>query len=173
MVSSENSDGDPAKAGLRVGLGSDRHRLEPNRPFILGAVRIDHDRGLAGHSDADVLLHAITDALLGALALGDIGEWFPDNDPVNKDRDSRDMLRKVLEQMPADRVRILHLDCTVFAQRPKLSSYKAAIRRSLADLLGLSIDRINVKAKSGESVGVIGREEAVDAQAVVLIEVQE
>jgi 2-C-methyl-D-erythritol 2,4-cyclodiphosphate synthase len=156
---------------LRVGLGSDRHRLVAGRRLVLGGVDIPHDRGLFGHSDADVLLHAVIDAILGALAEGDIGEWFPDSAEENKGRDSAEMLRQVLARGRAGRFRVLQLDATVFAEKPKLSPHKQAIRESLATLLLVPIDRVNVKAKTGETVGVVGREEAIDAQVVVLVEV--
>jgi 2-C-methyl-D-erythritol 2,4-cyclodiphosphate synthase len=156
---------------LRVGLGSDRHRLVAGRRLVLGGVDIPHDRGLFGHSDADVLLHAVIDAILGALAEGDIGEWFPDSAEENKGRDSAEMLRQVLARGRSGRFRVLQLDATVFAEKPKLSPHKQAIRESLATLLLVPIDRVNVKAKTGETVGVVGREEAIDAQVVVLVEV--
>lgn len=166
----------PSAGQLRVGVGYDRHRFGGPRPLRLGGVAIPHSQGLVGHSDADVLLHAVIDALLGALGEGDIGDWFPDSAPENAGRDSRDMLRRVLtvDRTSASRpapLRILNLDCTVFLQAPKLSAYKVAIRDSLAELLSIDPAFVNVKAKTGEHVGAVGREEAVDAQAVVLIEV--
>jgi 2-C-methyl-D-erythritol 2,4-cyclodiphosphate synthase len=133
-------------------------------------VTIPHDQGLVGHSDADVLLHAVTDALLGAAALGDIGELFPDTDPANKDRDSADMLRLALAQVAAAGFRVVNVDSIVFAERPKLSAYKTAIRERMAELLGISVDRVGFKAKTGERVGPVGRQEAMMAEAVVLIE---
>jgi 2-C-methyl-D-erythritol 2,4-cyclodiphosphate synthase len=155
---------------LRVGLGHDTHRLAPNRPLILGGVAIEFDRGLLGHSDADVLLHAVTDALLGAAALGDIGDAFPDTDPAYAGIDSAVLLSRAMQRVTAAGWRIVNLDCTVFAQRPKLAPYKPAIRQRLAELLGVSTEAINVKAKTGEHVGPIGREEAMSADAVVLLE---
>jgi 2-C-methyl-D-erythritol 2,4-cyclodiphosphate synthase len=116
-----------------------------------------------------VLLHAVTDALLGAAALGDIGELFPDTDPAHRGRDSAELLTLVMERITAAGFRVVNADCIVFAQRPKLSAYKEPIRRRLAELLGVSIDRIGVKAKTGEGVGVVGREEAIMAQCVVLL----
>jgi len=154
----------------RVGLGHDIHRLAPNRPLILGGVRIEFDRGLLGHSDADIVLHAITDALLGAAGLGDIGDAFPDSDPAYAGIDSAILLAKTLERVRGAGWRPVNLDCTVFAQRPKLAGYKPAIRKRLAELLGLPVEAVNVKAKTGESVGPIGREEAMAADAVVLLE---
>ncbi|MGE5195616.1 MAG: 2-C-methyl-D-erythritol 2,4-cyclodiphosphate synthase [Deltaproteobacteria bacterium] len=155
---------------LRVGLGHDTHRLVPNRRLRLGGVAIEFDRGLLGHSDADILLHAITDAILGAAGLGDIGEAFPDTDPEYAGIDSAILLTRALERVTAAGWRIVNLDCTIFAQRPKLAPYKPAIRRRLAELLGLPIEAINMKAKTGELVGPIGREEAMSADAVVLME---
>jgi 2-C-methyl-D-erythritol 2,4-cyclodiphosphate synthase len=133
-------------------------------------VTIPHDQGLVGHSDADVLLHAVTDALLGAAALGDIGELFPDTDPANKDRDSADMLRLALAKVAEAGFRVVNVDSIVFAERPKLSAYKMAIRERIAELLGISVDRVGFKAKTGERVGPVGRQEAMMAEAVVLIE---
>ena len=158
---------------LRIGIGHDRHRLGADKPLLIGGVSIPHDVGLIGHSDADVLLHALTDAILGALAEGDIGEWFPDTAVENKDRDSREMLRLVLAGARDGRFRVLNVDSTIFAQRPKLSVYKPAIRQSLASLLGVPVDRVSVKAKTGEHVGAIGREEAIDAEVAILLEVLE
>lgn len=137
---------------------------------MLGGVQIPHDQGLVGHSDADVLLHAITDALLGAAALGDIGELFPDTDPANKDRDSADMLRLALAKATEAGFRLVNVDSIVFAERPKLSAYKTAIRERMAELLGISVDRVGFKAKTGERVGPVGRQEAMMAEAVVLLE---
>jgi len=155
---------------LHVGLGHDTHRLAPNRPLILGGVAIAFDRGLLGHSDADILLHAVTDAILGGAGLGDIGDAFPDTDPAYAGIDSAVLLTGALERVAAAGWRIVNLDCTVFAQRPKLAPYKAAIRQRLAELLGVPLEDINVKAKTGEHVGPIGREEAMSADAVVLLE---
>ncbi len=155
---------------LRVGLGHDTHRLAPQRPLILGGVPIEFERGLLGHSDADILLHAVTDAVLGAAGLGDIGDAFPDTDPAYAGIDSSVLLRRALELVSAAGWQIVNLDCTVFAQRPKLAPYKSAIRQRLAELLGLDVAAVNVKAKTGEHVGPIGREEAMSADAVVLME---
>jgi 2-C-methyl-D-erythritol 2,4-cyclodiphosphate synthase len=135
----------------------------------LGGVTIPHDRELVGHSDADVLLHAVTDALLGAAALGDIGELFPDTDPANRGRDSAELLAAAVDRVKQAGYQVVNADCIVFAQRPKLSAYKEPIRRRLAELLRVPPERVGVKAKTGEGVGVIGREEAVMAQCVVLL----
>ena len=155
---------------VRVGSGHDTHRLVEGRPLLLGGVRVEYPRGLAGHSDADVVLHAVTDALLGAAALGDIGDLFPDTDPRNKDADSRVFLAAALERLTAAGWRVGNLDVTVFAQEPKLGPVKAAIRDNLARLLGVPADCVNVKAKTGERVGHIGRAEAIGCHAVVLVE---
>lgn len=154
----------------RIGLGHDTHRLAPNRALILGGVTIDHPLGLLGHSDADIVLHAITDALLGAAGLGDIGDAFSDTDPANKDLDSAIFLTKSLEKVQAAGWRVVNLDCTIFAQKPKLAPHKPAIRGRIAALLGIPVEAVNVKAKTGEYVGPIGREEAMSADAIVLLE---
>src|SRR5579872_3359740 len=154
---------------MRVGIGHDTHRLAEGRPLILGGVRVEHGRGLVGHSDADVVLHALTDALLGAAGLGDIGDAFPDTDPAYAGIDSAILLTQALERVRAAGWRPINLDCTIFAQRPKLAPYKAAIRQRLAELVGLPVEAVNVKAKTGELVGPIGREEAMSADAIVLI----
>lgn len=133
-------------------------------------MQIPHGQGLVGHSDADVLLHAVTDALLGAAALGDIGELFPDVDPANKDRDSADMLRRALAKVTEAGFRLVNVDTIVFAERPKLSAYKTAIRERMAELLEISVDRVGFKAKTGERVGPVGRQEAMMAEAVALLE---
>jgi 2-C-methyl-D-erythritol 2,4-cyclodiphosphate synthase len=155
---------------LRVGSGHDTHRLVEGRPLILGGVRVEHPRGLAGHSDADVVLHAVTDALLGAAAIGDIGELFPDTDPGNKDADSAGFVAEALRRLNQAGWRPVNLDITIFAQEPKLGPLKARIRENVASVLGLTLDAVNVKAKSGEHVGHIGRGEAIGCHAVVLIE---
>ena len=136
----------------------------------LGGVEIPHGYASVGHSDADVLLHAVTDALLGAAALGDIGEMFPDTDPANRGRDSAEMLALAASRVTSDGYRIANLDCIVFAQQPKLSPHKDAIRRRIAAILSIDVGQVGVKAKTGEGVGPIGREEAISAECVVLLE---
>ena len=136
----------------------------------LGGVEIPHDHQAIGHSDADVLLHAITDALLGAAALGDIGQWFPDTDAANRGRDSADMLSRVVTAVEDAGYYIVNLDCIVFAQRPKLADFRLAISARIAELLRITHQQVGVKAKTGEKVGPVGREEAIEAQAVVLLE---
>jgi 2-C-methyl-D-erythritol 2,4-cyclodiphosphate synthase len=157
---------------FRVGIGHDTHRLGPDRPLILGGLRIEHPRGLIGHSDADVVLHALTDALLGAAGVGDIGDAFPDTDPQYKDRDSRFFVTETLKRLGEKSWRVVNVDLTIFAEEPKLGPIKAKMREHLAALLGLAVDAVNVKAKTGEKVGAIGRAEAIGCQVVVLIEQQ-
>lgn len=154
----------------RVGSGHDTHRLAEGPPLILGGVPIAHARGLVGHSDADAVLHAVTDALLGAAGLGDIGELYPDTDPKWKGADSRLFLAETLAKLNQQGWRIVNLDVTIFAQEPKLGPVKRSIRDSLAGLLGVDVGAVNVKAKTGERVGHIGRGEAIGCHAVVLIE---
>src|SRR5437588_5720440 len=155
---------------MRVGIGHDTHRLEEGRPLLLGGVRVEHARGLVGHSDADVVLHAVTDALLGAAGLGDIGDAYPDIDPAYRDADSRVFLTETLTRLGRLGYRVVNLDVTLFAEAPKLGSVKGAIRANLAKLLGVPEADVNVKAKTGEKVGAIGRGEAMGCHAVVLIE---
>jgi 2-C-methyl-D-erythritol 2,4-cyclodiphosphate synthase len=155
---------------MRVGIGHDTHRLVEGRPLILGGIRLDYPRGLAGHSDADVVLHAVTDALLGAAGLGDIGDAFPDADPIYKDADSRLFLESTLARLNQAGWRVVNVDVTIFAQEPKLGPVKARIRRRLAELLELPEDAVNIKAKTGEKVGHIGRAEAIGCQAAALID---
>ena len=136
----------------------------------LGAVEIPYHRHLVGHSDADVLLHAVTDALLGAAALGDIGEMFPDTDEANRDRDSREMLRLAYQRVGQSGFRIVNLDCIVFAQRPKLTPHKPAICQRIAETLGILREQVGLQAKTGELVGPVGQEQAIMAECVVLLE---
>jgi 2-C-methyl-D-erythritol 2,4-cyclodiphosphate synthase len=154
---------------LRIGIGHDTHRLAPGGPLRLGGLEIAHDRHLVGHSDADVLLHAITDALLGAVGLGDIGDLFPDTDPAHRGRNSGEMLVEAARQVAAEGYAVVNLDCIVFAQRPRLGPLKAQIQRKVAELLGLAASQVGVKAKTGEGVGEVGREEVIMAQCVALL----
>ena len=155
---------------FRVGSGHDTHRLAEGHRLILGGVLIPYTKGLVGHSDADAVLHALTDALLGAAALGDIGDAYPDTDPRWKNADSRLFLTETLARLNQMGWKPVNVDVTIFAQEPKLGPVKAAIKSSLAHLLGLNADCVNVKAKTGEKVGHIGRGEAIGCHAVVLIE---
>ncbi len=135
----------------------------------LGGVDVPHDRQLIGHSDADVLLHAVTDALLGAVAMGDIGDLFPDTDPANRGRDSADMLRRAWQAVRSAGWAIANLDCVVLAEKPKLSPYKQEIRDRIAAVLGIRSEQVGLKAKTGEQVGLVGRQEIIAAQCVVLL----
>ncbi len=155
---------------MRVGIGHDTHRLGEGRPLILGGVRIDHPRGLIGHSDADVVLHALTDAMLGAAGLGDIGDAFPDSDPAYKDCDSSLFIHETMRRLAQAGWRLVNADVIIFAQEPKLGPVKQEIRRRVAGLLGLDLGAVSIKAKTGEKVGSIGRAEAIACQAVVLLE---
>jgi 2-C-methyl-D-erythritol 2,4-cyclodiphosphate synthase len=159
-----------ARTRMRVGIGHDTHRLGSARPLILGGLRIEYPRGLIGHSDADVVLHALTDALLGAAGLGDIGDAYPDTDPRYRDCDSSVFVREALARVNHTGYRLVNVDVTIFAQEPKLGHKKAEMRRHLAGLLGLADDAVNVKAKTGEQVGSIGRGEAIGCQVAVLID---
>lgn len=152
---------------VTTGIGWDSHRLEAGRALILGGVRIEHDRGLAGHSDADVLAHAVTDALLGAAGLGDIGEHFPDTEAAWAGADSLALLRDVVALLGAREV--LHVDATVLMERPKLGPHKAAVREGLAGALRVGPERVNVKASTGEGMGFVGRQEGVAALAVATL----
>jgi 2-C-methyl-D-erythritol 2,4-cyclodiphosphate synthase len=155
---------------MRVGIGHDTHRLAAGRPLLLGGVRLEHPRGLVGHSDADVVLHALTDALLGAAGLGDIGDAYPDTDPAYRDCDSSLFVRQTLDRLNQGGWRVVNVDVIIFAQEPKLGPRKAQIRAHLAQLLALDPGAINVKAKTGEGVGAIGRAEAIGCQVVALID---
>lgn len=160
------------RSGLaaRVGIGHDTHRLRPGHGLRLGGIDIPCDREAVGHSDADTLLHAIADALLGAAAIGDIGQMFPDTDPANRGRDSAEMLRAARDAALAVGWQIVNLDCIVFLQRPKILPYRQAILGRLAEILDLEPERVGLKAKTGEQVGPVGREEVVAAQCVALLE---
>lgn len=154
---------------LRIGQGYDVHALVPGRPLILGGVTVPYECGLLGHSDADALLHAITDALLGAAALGDIGRHFPDTDPHFAGADSRVLLREAAQRVAQVGYRIVNVDSTVIAQQPKLAKHIPAMRENIAADLSLGGDAVNVKAKTNEKLGYLGRGEAIEAQAVVLL----
>ncbi|MBA2517281.1 MAG: 2-C-methyl-D-erythritol 2,4-cyclodiphosphate synthase [Solirubrobacterales bacterium] len=153
----------------RTGIGIDSHAFADGRRLILGGVEVPHERGLAGHSDADVLTHAIVDALLGAAGLGDIGQHFPDTDLAYKDADSLELLRAVLSDLEAAGLQATHVDATVMMERPKLSPHREAIRARLAGVLGLELGRMNLKATTGEGMGFVGRGEGVAALAVATL----
>lgn len=154
---------------MRVGMGYDVHRLVPERDLIIGGVKIPYEKGLLGHSDADVLLHAIMDALLGAAALGDIGKHFPDNDPAYKGADSLMLLGRVGEILSEEGYVIENIDSTIIAQKPKMAPHIEQMRRNISDTLGLDISRVNVKATTEEGLGFTGTGEGISAQAVALI----
>lgn len=155
---------------LRVGIGYDSHRFAAGRPFILGGQRIAHDRGLVGHSDADALSHAVTDALLGAAGAGDIGTHFPDSDPRWKDADSLGILRQAVEEIRRRGFTPRQVDVTVILERPHLGVYKEAIARAIAGELGIHDDSVGIKAKTNEGMGFIGRGEGVAVIAVATVE---
>jgi 2-C-methyl-D-erythritol 2,4-cyclodiphosphate synthase len=155
---------------IRSGIGLDSHRFEPGRPLILGGVDIPHEEGLAGHSDADVLTHAVIDALLGAAGLGDIGQHFPDTDERFKDADSLELLRTVVVFLEENGFRIVHVDATVMMERPKLSPYRDAMRETLSAAMRIGLGHMNVKATTGERMGFVGRGEGVAAMAIATLD---
>lgn len=156
---------------LRIGIGYDAHRLEEGRPLVLGGVRVPYGRGLAGHSDADVLAHAVADALLGALALGDLGDRFPSSDERWRGASSLDLLRRVVAEVTERGGRVANVDSLVIAQEPRLAPHAGAMRASLAAALGIEAGQVSVKSKTTDRLGFEGREEGIAAQAVVLVEV--
>ncbi|MFC1868009.1 2-C-methyl-D-erythritol 2,4-cyclodiphosphate synthase [Thermodesulfobacteriota bacterium] len=154
---------------IRIGFGYDVHRLVDGRPLIIGGLRIPYDFGLMGHSDADVLTHAIMDGILGAMGRGDIGVHFPDNDPAYKDMDSILMLKKIMEWVKADGFIINNLDSTIVAERPKLSPHITDMREKLSEALEVQAGQINIKATTTEGLGFCGRGEGVEAYSVVTL----
>lgn len=155
---------------MRVGFGYDVHRLVLGRPLILGGIPVDYPEGLDGHSDADVLLHAITDAILGAAAMGDIGSHFPDTDPAFKDADSMELLQEIVRRVSQEGFRLVNVDATVAAQEPKLRPYIDAMRSNIARGTGLSVDAVSVKATTTERLGFVGIGQGMAAYAVCLLE---
>lgn len=155
---------------IRVGQGFDVHQFAKGRKLVIGGIEIPSEKGLLGHSDADVLLHAIADAALGAIALGDIGKHFPDTDPTYKDADSAKLLTSVWHLVKQEGYILGNLDCTIIAQTPKMAPYIEIIKERIAHILGVSISQINVKATTTEWLGFIGREEGIAAQCVILLE---
>jgi len=154
---------------MRIGFGYDVHRLVEGRPLILGGIHIPFGKGLLGHSDADVLLHAVTDALLGASALGDIGALFPDTDPVWKGADSADLLREVVRRVSEQGFTLANVDATVVAERPKLRDHVAAIRERMAGILGVEVSAVSVKATTNEQMDALGAGHGMAAYAVCLL----
>lgn len=155
---------------MRIGHGVDAHRLVAGRRLILGGVAVDFERGLAGHSDADVLLHAVCDACLGAAGLNDLGRHFPSSDAAYKDANSRDLLREVARMLTAHGWRVANIDCTVIAERPPLSPHTAAMASNIAADLNIDTAQVNVKATTTDGLGMCGREEGIAATAVALLE---
>ena len=155
------------KTIVRVGQGYDLHRLEAGRKLILAGVAITWDKGLAGHSDGDVVLHAVIDGLFGAAGMGDIGEHFPDSDPAYKDIDSSELLGQTREMIEAAGYVAVNVDVTVIIEKPKLSDYKGKMRRNLAEMLGLETNAVSVKAKTNEGLGDVGQGKAIACQAIV------
>jgi 2-C-methyl-D-erythritol 2,4-cyclodiphosphate synthase len=154
---------------MRVGIGYDIHQLVEGRKLVLGGMHIRHDKGLLGHSDGDALLHAITDALLGAAGLGDIGEMFPETDPKFKDADSGALLKAAFDQVKRRGWEIENIDCNIIAQAPRLKQYKSQMEARIAGLLEIETRRVNVKAKTNEGLDAVGRKEAIATQAVVML----
>jgi len=154
---------------MRIGQGFDTHALVGGRELVIGGVRIPYEKGLAGHSDADVLIHAVCDALLGAAGLGDIGAHFPDTDARYKGIDSRKLLREVAQLLRQRKLRVANVDATIIAQAPRMAPHIAAMRANLASDLGVAPDAVNVKAKTTEKLGFVGRGEGIAAEAVALL----
>ena len=154
---------------MRIGQGFDTHALVGGRELVIGGVRIPYEKGLAGHSDADVLIHAVCDALLGAAGLGDIGAHFPDTDARYKGIDSRKLLREVAQLLRQRKLRVANVDATIIAQAPRMAPHIAAMRANLASDLGIAPDAVNVKAKTTEQLGFVGRGEGIAAEAVALL----
>jgi 2-C-methyl-D-erythritol 2,4-cyclodiphosphate synthase len=152
-----------------IGIGYDSHRLLKGRELVIGGVQIPHEMGLEGHSDADVLAHAVIDALLGAAGLGDIGQHFPDTDERYRGADSIALLQEVMKLLAGEGLQVINVDCTLVMERPKIAPYKQQIRQRLAQVLGLPERRVNVKASTGERIGFVGREEGVAALAVASV----
>jgi 2-C-methyl-D-erythritol 2,4-cyclodiphosphate synthase len=155
---------------MRVGHGFDAHRFATGRPLVLGGVTVPHDQGLEAHSDGDVVIHALCDALLGAAGLGDIGRHFPDDDPAFAGIDSRVLLRRVRDQLAERRLEVTSVDLTVVAQRPRLAPHVESMRTRLAEDLGMPVERLNLKATTTERMGFTGRGEGIAAFAVVLLD---
>lgn len=155
---------------FRIGTGIDYHRLEAGIPFWIGGLEVPHEKGAIGHSDADVLLHAICDALLGALSLGDIGSHFPDTDPAYKGIDSKVLLKRCYQLISEKGYGIINIDSSVCLQRPKLRPYIAGMQKVIADILNMEVSEVSIKATTTEQLGFVGREEGIMAQATVLLQ---
>jgi len=155
---------------FRIGQGFDVHRFAQERDLIIGGIKIPYEKGLLGHSDADVLLHTITDAILGALGLGDIGKHFPDTDEAYKGADSKVLLKRVVEQMKEKGYKVVNVDGTIIAQKPKMAPYIPQMNEKIAELLDIDLEQVNTKATTTEKLGFTGRGEGIAAQAVVLLQ---
>jgi len=155
---------------IRVGIGYDVHQLKPNLPFVLGGVKINHNKGILAHSDGDIIFHALSDALLGAAALGDIGHFFPDNNPKYKNINSGKILVFVLEKLFELSYQIVNVDIIIVLEKPKLQSIISKIKKSVADYLKIDITNVNIKATTSERMGFVGREEGIACYATVLVE---
>lgn len=155
---------------FRIGQGFDVHQLTENRPLIIGGITIPYELGLVGHSDADVLLHTVADACLGAIGEGDIGRHFPDTDPEFKDADSAKLMEQVWEIVKEKGYRLVNIDCTIIAQKPKMAPYIPQMRERIADLLEATVDQVNVKATTTEKLGFTGRGEGIASQVAVLLQ---
>jgi 2-C-methyl-D-erythritol 2,4-cyclodiphosphate synthase len=153
-----------------IGLGYDCHKLEIGRKLFLGGVEIKSDTGAVAHSDGDVVLHSLCDALLGATGLGDIGEHFPDNNPEYKDADSREFVKQIISMINKKFFRLINVDITIILEKPRLTDYKGLIRKSVSDLCELEIDRVNIKAKSSEKMGFVGRGEGIESFCICEVE---
>jgi len=154
---------------FRSGIGYDVHQFVEGRPLVLGGIEVPHTHGLLGHSDADVLIHAIIDALLGAAAMGDIGLHFPDTDDEWKGADSTKLLAEIVNRISAEGFRMVNVDATVVAQRPKLLSFVPAMRQSISDVLGIDLSRVSIKATTSEKMGFVGREEGIACYATCML----
>lgn len=150
-----------------VGIGNDLHRLEANYPLVIGGISIESNLGCVAHSDGDVLIHSLIDAILGAAGLGDIGEWFPDTDPKYKGVKSSDLLYLVLKEIEKKNYKISNIDAIIMLQKPKLSKYKELIRKNIAKLCEIPIEKVNIKAKSGENIGIVGTSQGIESLCIV------
>ena len=154
---------------FRVGIGYDSHRLVENRKLIVGGVEIPFEKGLSGHSDGDILFHALTDALLGAVGLGDIGQYFPPSDPRWKDADSRVFLEHARKLIQENGYRVVNVDAVIILEQPRIGPHRDAIRKNVAEVLGIEVERVGLKAKTAEGMGPVGEGKAAEAQAVALV----
>lgn len=157
----------------KIGQSTDIHQLDDNLDLIIGGVKIDHYKGIIAHSDGDILVHAITEAIIGALGLGDLGDFFNDNDPLNENRSSMEMLKEINELMISKNYHINNIDSLIIIEKPKMVTHKDEMKKNIANTLGINNDQINIKATRGEKLGFVGKEKGVIAQAIVLLEKNE